>query len=422
MEMPADERVLPDRADVVVIGGGIVGCATAYYLARRRLRVALVEKGDIAGEQSGRNWGFVRQQGRDPTEVPLMMASNRLWCNLAEELACDVEWTQGGNLALADDEQTAELYATWVASAREIGLGTRVITMNEIRRILPGVRRSWVAGMYTPTDGHANPVKSTSAFAAAALRLGASIITHCTARAIVVAGGHVIGLDTDKGMVRANAVVCAAGIWSRRLASTVGVDVPQGVVKATVAATDALPPLTKTGVWASDLAFRQMPRGAVVFSSGGTGEIELLLNSVRHIRQFLPIYLRNRRQFKLSLGDPRGLRHYQSSEPTPDYEAALKALRIAKQWFPQLDRAAIQSIWAGYIDGTPDNVPILEALRKPVGLVLACGTSGHGFAMGPIFGSVIADLVAGGRPEFDLEGMRLSRFDGKAAVRPRAIL
>ena len=89
------------RCDVVVVGGGIVGCATAYYLARRGVRVILLERGEVAGEQSGRNWGFVRQQGRDPAEVPLMVAANRTWRGLEQELDADLEWIQGGNLALS---------------------------------------------------------------------------------------------------------------------------------------------------------------------------------------------------------------------------------------------------------------------------------------------------------------------------------
>src|SRR3990170_1652660 len=92
------------KADVVVLGGGIVGCAAAYYLAKRGIRAVLLEKGEIAGEQSGRNWGFVRQQGRDPLEVPLMMEANRIWRDVERELGVGVDWTQGGNLKLAEDD------------------------------------------------------------------------------------------------------------------------------------------------------------------------------------------------------------------------------------------------------------------------------------------------------------------------------
>src|SRR5712664_3132017 len=114
-------------ADVVVVGAGIVGCATAYFLARRGARVVVVERGPVPGEQSRKNWGFVRQQGRDPFELPLMMESNRIWCGLEKELGADVEWVQGGNLALAANEERMTLLEAWLDVARQFGLDTRLL-------------------------------------------------------------------------------------------------------------------------------------------------------------------------------------------------------------------------------------------------------------------------------------------------------
>src|SRR2546422_5634031 len=115
------------QAEVVIIGGGIVGCAAAYYLARRGLAPLLLEGREVAGEQSGRNWGFVRQQGRDPLEVPLMMESNRIWRGLEQELGADLEWVQGGNLALADTPERMALFEEWLAGAPPVRLGTRPV-------------------------------------------------------------------------------------------------------------------------------------------------------------------------------------------------------------------------------------------------------------------------------------------------------
>ena len=139
------------EADVVVIGAGIVGCASAYYLARRGAHVVLVEQGDTVGEQSRKNWGFVRQQGRDPAEVPLMMASNRIWRDLEHQLEADLEWVQGGNLALATTGKRMGLFEQWLDVARAFGLDTRLVTAGEIATLVPGIQGEWVGGMYTPS-------------------------------------------------------------------------------------------------------------------------------------------------------------------------------------------------------------------------------------------------------------------------------
>jgi glycine/D-amino acid oxidase-like deaminating enzyme len=141
------------EADVVVVGAGIVGCATAYYLARRGVRVAVVERGGVAGEQSRKNWGFVRQQGRDPLEVSLVMEASRIWRGLERELDSDLEWTQGGNLALAADERRMARFETWLPTAKEFGLETRLVRGRDLQAIVPGLGGEWVGGMHTPGDG-----------------------------------------------------------------------------------------------------------------------------------------------------------------------------------------------------------------------------------------------------------------------------
>jgi glycine/D-amino acid oxidase-like deaminating enzyme len=147
-------------ADVVVVGAGIVGCAAAYFLARRSARVVL-ERGPVPGEQSRKNWGFVRQQGRDPLELPLVMEANRLWRGLERELDADLEWVQGGNLALAADETRMARFEAWLPVAREFGLETRLLRARDLHGVVPGLAGSWIGGMHTPGDGHADPEKIT---------------------------------------------------------------------------------------------------------------------------------------------------------------------------------------------------------------------------------------------------------------------
>src|SRR5712691_4657765 len=232
------------EVDVVVVGAGIVGCATAYYLARRGVRVAVVERASVAGEQSRKNWGFVRQQGRDPLEVPLVMEANRIWRGLERELGADIEWIQGGNLALAADEARMARFEAWLPIAREFGLETRLLRGRDLGAVAPGLVGPWVGGMHTPGDGHADPEKATDAFARAAQAHGAAIHFDCAVQGVTTNAGAVSGVVTERGEIRASTIVCAAGAWSSRLARTLGLDLPQRWVRGTVARTTAAPPVT----------------------------------------------------------------------------------------------------------------------------------------------------------------------------------
>jgi len=213
-----------ERFDVAVIGGGIAGCASAFELARRGLKVALFEKGRIAGEQSGRNWGFVRQQGRDPFEIPLMMACNRIWRDLEATLEADVEWRRLGVLYLAEDAAEMARYEAWLDQARPHQLDSRLLGPGEVEALVPSMARAWAGGLYTPSDGQADPVKATTAFARAAERHGATIRTGCIVERIETADGRVVGLRSERGAAAADAVVVAAGAWTSVLLRRLGLN------------------------------------------------------------------------------------------------------------------------------------------------------------------------------------------------------
>ena len=209
------------EADVVVVGAGIVGCATAYFLARRGMRVVVVERGRVPGEQSRKNWGFVRQQGRDPLEMPLMLEANRIWRGLERELGADVEWVQGGNLALAADETRMARFEQWLPVAREFGLPTRLLRAHELDAIVPGLAGGFVGGMHTPGDGHADPEKATDAFARAAIAHGASLRLACAVQRVTTRAGAVDGVAHGGGRdpcadarVRGRRMVGAAGAYA----------------------------------------------------------------------------------------------------------------------------------------------------------------------------------------------------------------
>jgi glycine/D-amino acid oxidase-like deaminating enzyme len=425
------------RADVVVVGGGIAGCATAFYLARRGVRVMLLERGEIAGEQSGRNWGFVRQQGRDPFEVPLMMESNRIWRGLEQELDADIEWIQGGNLALGGTPERVALFEEWLEIARRAGLETRLVSSREIQALLPGMAKEWLGGLYTASDGHAEPVKATQALAQAAVKHGADLQAACAVLGVETEAGRVSGVLTERGPIRARTVVCAAGAWSGRLVHPLGVDLPQRWIRATVARTTPAPPLTRAGVWGPVVSFRQRRDGTLNIAAAGAADHDITLESLRHARLFLPGYWKNRKLFRFHAGRPllrslagllpgsRPRRHPLTWDrgmgPVPNAAKVRRSLEEMRRLYPSVPGLAITRSWAGYIDATPDAIPVIGE-AGPVGLVLATGFSGHGFAMGPIVGRLVAELITDGKPSLDLRPFRLSRFAEGATGKPRSVL
>ena len=426
------------QADVIVIGGGIAGCATAYYLAKRNANVILLEKGEIADEQSSRAWGFVRQQGRSPAEIPLMMASNQMWQSLSEELNSDIEWVQEGLLALAPDDAMMEKFRRWLQVGQGYGVDTRLVTSQEVKELVPALAGQWAGGMYTPSDGHAEPRKATTAFARAAQEHGVNINTSCPVQGLEVTGGRVTGVVTDGGVIRAPVTVCAAGAWSFRLAQQVGLALPQQAVRATVAETLPAPPLTNIGLWVPDLGLRQRPDGSCYIAAGPVADYDVTLESFRHLRMFLPNYLRNRGFFQVHLGQDlikdvaRVIRNPINRkrpfpvgvgvEPQPSEKAVSRALRRFHELFPSQASLGLQRVWAGRIDVTPDLLPVLGEVEEPKGLIFATGFSGHGFGMGPIIGRLVSELILDGKTSLDTYPFRLSRFAEGAWKRDRGLV
>ncbi|MBI4641720.1 MAG: FAD-binding oxidoreductase [Candidatus Tectomicrobia bacterium] len=433
------QEPLEKQADVVIIGGGIAGCASAYYLARRGAKVVLVEKGQIGSEQSGRNWGFVRQQGRHPLEIPLMMEGNRLWMDLERELNADIEWVQGGNLRLAPNEREMARLEKIVKEERDLGLDIRLLSKSEVQALIPQMEGPWgVGGMYTPSDGHAEPIKATTALARAAQECGARIYTYCAAEGIEVAGGRVISVVTERGEIKTPVVLCAAGAWASKVGRMVGLELPQRKVRATVAATSPVAPITRAGVWGGKVSFRQKKDGRFYIAGGGTADYDITLESFRHLPMFLPNYLKNWRNLRLHIGaellkdiactlpwasaGQHPFAHTVDVEPKPNLQKVKRSREALIELFPSLQGIGIERTWAGYIDTTPDAVPVLGEVPSLQGFIFATGFSGHGFAMGPIVGKLMAELILDGKPSVDVHGLRYSRFvEGALAEAREAI-
>src|SRR3982751_5343033 len=192
----------PARADVVVIGGGIIGVFTAYYLAKRGLAVALVEKGRIGAEQSSRNWGWCRQQNRDARELPMATKSLELWDQFAADSGEDTGFTRCGLLYLSDDEAQIAGWARWREFAKTIGVTTHMLSGREASERGQATGRAWKGGVFSPSDGTADPAKAAPAVAAALMKVGGSVHQNCAARGIELEGGRVSGVGTEAGTIK----------------------------------------------------------------------------------------------------------------------------------------------------------------------------------------------------------------------------
>jgi len=229
---------------------------------------------------------------------------------------------------------------------------------------------------------------------------------------------------TEHGMIRTPVAVCAAGAGSGRLARQIGLRLPQLVVRATVAETAPVAPVTQLAVWTPGVAFRQRPGGSFYIARAEDGDHDVTLDSFRYLRDFLPNFLRNRRAFRIHVGRPllndlfRELRSRSAgrasgerpSEPAPNPAVVARSRENLVRHFPFLAGIQVKRVWAGLIDSTPDALPVLGEVGWPAGFVFATGFSGHGFAMGPIVGQLLAELIVDGTPSIDLSALSYGRF------------
>ncbi|PLC42182.1 D-amino-acid oxidase [Ralstonia pickettii] len=421
---------LPAQADVVVIGGGIIGVFAAYYLARRGVSVAVVEKGRIGAEQSSRNWGWCRQQNRDARELPMATKSLELWEQFAADTGEDTGFRRCGLLYLSNDEEELARWTKWRDFAKTAGVTTHMLSSQEASERGRLTGRAWKGGVFSPSDGTADPAKAAPSVAAALMKLGGTVHQNCAARGIELEGGRVSGVVTEAGTIKTRTVVFAGGAWASSFCRQLGIRFPQATVRQSIVRVTGVTEPVPDALHTARVSITRRSDGSYNLAISGRGRVDPTAQLLRFAPQFLPMFAKRWRNVfpgglegiraghetlaRWRLDAPTPMERMRILDPRPDAAAVKQTYNRAVELLPVLGQAGIANAWAGFVDNTPDGVPGIGEVPEIPGFILAAGFSGHGFGIGPGAGHLIADLVTGEKPIFDPAPYDPARFKHSA--------
>lgn len=383
--------MIKKSAEVVIIGGGIIGCATAYYLAKQGVTdVIVLEKDFLASGSTGRCGAGVRQQWGLKMNVLLAKESIQAFETLNEELdtGLDIEFKQKGYLMLAHTERMVEQYKKNVELQQSLDVPARLITPQEAREIVPYLNTDGLlAATFCPTDGHINPFIATNSYAQAARRLGATVLIDTEVTGIEVAGDKVVAVQTSRGKIHTNKVLNAAGGYSREVAALAGVELPTYPERHQILVTEAVAPIQDPMVISlhHGIYCQQTPHGSFIMGFGDPNEPkEHVTSSTWHFME----------------------------------EMAARVLPV----LPPLAELRVVRQWAGLSDLSPDAQPILGEAPQVSGFYNAVGYSGHGFMLAPVTGKLMAEMISGQEPHLDIAPLSLERFEKGELLREPSVV
>ncbi|RBP83456.1 FAD-binding oxidoreductase [Marinomonas rhizomae] len=417
---------LPEQADVVVIGGGIVGVCAAYFIARQGMTVALIEKGRIGAEQSSRNWGWCRQQNRDARELPLATKSLDLWEEITADIGEDLGFRRCGLLYLSDNQTELDGWAKWRDFAKGEGVTTHMLSPSEAADRGKATNKPWLGGVFSPSDGIADPSKAAPLIAKGVMKHGGSVHQFCAARGVETEAGKVSGVITEKGVIKTTQVVMAGGAWASSFCNQLDIRFPQSAVRSSIlsimpGATDIPDALHTSGV-----SITKRGDGGYTLAISGTANVDITLQQLRFATDFLPMFAKrwkalspgglqawlsgHETRTKWALDKPTPMERNRILDPEPSNKLINETLSRARRMLPGLGHVPVQASWAGYIDSTPDGVPVIDHATNVSGFMIAAGFSGHGFGIGPGAGKLIAEMIAGKETFVEHKQYQLARL------------
>jgi len=384
--------MLPQTADVVVIGGGVMGASAAYHLASRGSRdVVLLEKAQFFGsEATGKCAGGIRYQFSTEINVRLSLLSLPLLDRFEAELGQPIDLRRTGYLFLLDNGGDLAIFERNVAMQNRLGVPSRILSRDEAAGLAPLIQMDDIVGAaWHEGDGLADPNGVVQGYAAAARRAGAQLFTGVTALGIRVEGGRVAAVETSDGTIATRHVVDAAGPWAGQVAALAGVDLPIVPVRRQIAVTTPLlqvpPDFPFVIDFSRSLYFHREGRGIL------TGQ-----------------------------SNPDETSGFDQSV---DHAWTERHLDAAMMRFPLLARAGLLREWAGLYEVTPDAHPVIDTLTDPAGFTIVAGFSGHGFMHGPISGLLVAEMILDGQAHsLDIRQLRFSRFAEGDLVREHNVV
>ncbi|MBD9652343.1 FAD-binding oxidoreductase [Ensifer sp. ENS09] len=426
LDLIATDTTLPAKADVVIVGGGIIGVCTALFLAERGIDVVLCEKGMPGAEQSSRNWGWVRVMGRDEREIPLAIEALKIWDTLDARVSGETGFRRSGILYISENERDVANRDAWLAMAKPYGVDSVQLGSDTTEAMMPGTAIRYPGGLFTPSDGRAEPQRAVPAIVAGARRAGAKVLTGCAVRGVEKAAGRISAVVTERGRIETSTVIVAGGAWSRLFLKGLGIRLPQLKVRNTVLRTGPVSGGPEGAGATATYAYRKRLDGGYTIADGATNLHAIVPDSFAFFRDFQPARKAEGDAVQVGLSAqswnelfeigtvpldrPGAFERHRVLDPNPDSRRALHALDAAAKALPLLRETKVQQIWAGLIDVTPDAVPVISPAETVPGLMIATGFSGHGFGIGPGAGHLVADLVTGVEPIVDPTPFRLSRF------------
>lgn len=396
--------------DMIIIGGGIAGASAAYYAAKEGLKTLLVERDSISAAQSGRHMGVVRCVARDMQEIPMMIDAMDIWRGLEKELGRSIDWREGGMLCCAGNDSEMKRFQTWQKRSREFNLKTKLLSPSDIDVVVPGMVNNFVGALYCEDDGTADPLKSTRAFCDAAIELGAEVAMGQPVAEIVSEAGSVKGVRIGQHLLRSKQVLVAAGSASNKLLRKHGVLFPQDIVRASILRTAPVKQTIQPVIVSSDVGIRQAKDKSLHLYYRDVS-YDVRLDSARYASWFKHFMTSDALSLKINLVSKIKRKQSQAKAspindipasweaPYPDHEALAKGHVVLGKIFPELKDVAVMSQWAGYIDATPDALPVVGKIDAVNGLLVASGYSGHGFALAPIVSKRIIELATTGQAE-----------------------